>query len=826
MSPYIRLAVFAFALATPAAGQPETEETSAEEQAQFELLKQRRLERLGISPSAAGLVPAPVAGSPVVPPVRQPSWEERERERATQFNAQFGEGAYEGIIGFSDRCKSSDGCNKLATADLIRGAYRFVNLQKDVEENVIAPDSDAYRGRHQEIKGGIRAAMEEFRPQAGARSAYEAEFIKFSDPIVKKIFTKDELLRYAERNAASSDSAAFYTYLGKTLNGAGPPGKARDAFDAALRRDPSNDDALSGRAEARLNMGDYPGAVRDAVAALKLNPRNARAYAALRFSEGRAAGSGSAGAFAAAGGGSSPPPGGGAVAGSFSGGAGASPHAGAGDPVSFDSLRRSDALVADARRRLSLGDPHAAVGLLGKAVELNPRSPEALSLTAMALIRTKDYAGALAAAEAGLELAPNNVTLLDAKANALNHMKDYRGALAAADLAILQNPNDAMAHYNRAWALGGLDDRAGALASLRTAAQLNPQFAPALASALELPREDDFLYLFSGEGRETRSEPSPSSPASGRRSRLLMGGAAAGILAAFMLAARRKRPAAPPPLSSVRKVPKILDGKFEVGREIGSGGMGVVYEGRDLSLDRAVAVKRMREEIRWDPRERARFVAEAKLVAKLKHPHIVEIRTIVEQEGEVYLIFEHIAGRTLHQMIAEDGKLPFQRARDLFRGAASALDYAHGLGVIHRDLKPANLMVDAEGRLRVMDFGVARLTEEALSRRTGTNSTVGTPLYMAPEQEQGVAREESDAYSMAVCLYEVLTGRRPFAGSGAGLLMNKLKSVYEPASKLDARLPSGLDEIFAKALDPDPDKRYSSAGNLLRALESLETTWA
>lgn len=819
MNPFLRLAVIALAFATPAAGQsaPDEEEPTAEELAQFELLRQRSLEEKGISLSAAGIVPVPVAGSPVVPSRPQQSWEERERERAIAFDAQFGEGAYAGIAGFSKRCKFADGCNRFAAVDLIKGAYQFVDLQKDVEENVIAPDSGAYRGRHQEIKGGIRAAMEDFRPGPDASPAYEKEFIKASEPIVKKIFTKDELLRYAERNAASSDSAAFYTYLGQTLNGAGPPGKARDAFDAALRREPANDEALSGRAEARLNMGDYPGAVRDAVAALKLNPRNARAYAALKFSEGRAAGSGSAGAFAAAGGGSSPVPGGGAgAAESFSGGAGA--------PVSFDASRRSDALVADARRRLSLGDPSAAVGLLGKAVELNPRSAEALTLTAIALIRTKDYAGALAAAEAGLKLAPNNVPLLDAKANALNYLKDYRGALAAADLAISANPNDAMAHYNRAWALGGLEDREGAIASLRSAARLNPQFAPALASALELPREDDFLYLFSGEGREARPEPAASAPASGRRSWLLMGGGAAGIIAALMLGARRKRSAAPPPLSSVLKVPKILDGKFEVGREIGSGGMGVVYEGRDLSLDRAVAVKRMREEIRWDPRERARFVAEAKLVAKLKHPHIVEIRTIVEQEGEVYLIFEYIAGRTLHQVIAEDGKLPFQRARDLFRGAAAALDYAHGLSVIHRDLKPANLMVDAEGRVRVMDFGIARLTEDALSRRTGTNSAVGTPLYMAPEQEQGVARRESDAYSMAVCLYEALTGRRPFAGSGAGLLMNKLKSVYEPPSKIDPRLPAGLDEIFAKALDPDPDKRYPSAGNLLRALESLEAT--
>ncbi len=821
MVPYsFCLAVVMLAGATPAAGQPATDEDepTAEELAQFERLRQRSLEEKGISLSAAGIVPAPVAGSPVVPSRPQLSWEESERERAIPFDAQFGDGAYAGIAGFSKRCKFADGCNRFAAVDVLEGAYQFVDLQKDVEENSLAPDSSAYRDRQQEIKGGIRSAMEDFRPRPGANPAYEAEFIKVSDPIVKKIFSKEELLQYAERNAASSDSAAFYTYLGQALNGAGPPGRAREAFDQALRRDPDNDDALSGRAEARLNMGDYPGAVRDAVAALKLNPRNARAYAALKFSEGRVPGAGSTEVFAAASGAGPLAPGGGTgAAGTFSGGDG--------DPVSFDSLRRSDALVADARRKLSLGDPRAAVELLGKAVELNPRSAEALALTAMARIRTKDYAGALAAAEAGLKLAPNSVPLLDAKANALNYMRDYRGALAAADLALLANPDDAMAHYNRAWALGGLDDRAGALASLRSAARLNPQFGPALASALELPPEGDILYLFPGEVRGLRPEPAASASGSGRPSWLLpgAGAAAAVILAALLLVARRRRPAAPPPLSSVRSVPELLAGKFEVGREIGSGGMGVVYEGRDRSLDRAVAVKRMREEIRWDPRERARFVAEAKLVAKLRHPHIVEIHTIVEQEGEVYLIFEHIAGRTLRQAIDEGGKVSFQKARDLFRGVASALDYAHGLGVIHRDLKPANLMVDSEGRVRVMDFGIARLTEEALSRRTGTNRAVGTPLYMAPEQEQGVARSESDAYSMAVCLYELLTGRPPFAGSGTGLLMNKLKGVYEPPSKLDARLPSGLDEVFAKALGPDPDKRYASAGNLLRALENLET---
>lgn len=824
VNPRIILVVIVVAVAAPSKASPGTDdsETSADDQARFELLKKRRLERLGIPSNEAGGAPVPVSATSLP----KPSFAELERARAVEFDKQFGPKAYEGITGFSDRCKSADGCSKLATADLIKGAYQFVDLQKDIETRTIAPDSDAYRSRHTEIKGGIRVTMEEFRPRPGAGSAYAADFIKFSDPIVKKIFTKEELVQYAERNATSSDSAPFYNYLGQTLYAAGPPAKAAAAFDAALQRDPKNADALTGRAEARLHMGDYPGAFRDANAALKLNPRNERAYAALKFSEGRVppqTAGGPSGGFgfpsaedAGAGPGASPSPG------------GSAPDAlrRTGGPVPFDSLRRSDVLVTDARRSLSLGDSSAAIKLLDKAVELNPNNAEALSLAAMANIRLKNYPAALAAAEAGLKLAPNNGALLDAKANALNFIRDYRGALAAADLAIAVNSKDAMAHYNRAWALGGLHDRAGAIASLRSAAELNPKFAPALDSVLSLPPDSDIVLLFTGEKEDVPSEPAATAVNFRGLPSLKLGGAAAGILAVLMLGSRLRRAPAPvpalPPASAVRKTPELLDGKFEVGREIGAGGMGLVYAGRDRSLGRAVAIKRMREEIRWDARERARFVAEARLVAKLRHPHIVEIHTIVEQEGEVYLIFEYIEGRTLQEVIAQEKKLPFDKARALFRGVASALDYAHGLGVIHRDLKPANVMVDVEGRVRVMDFGIARLTEEAMTRRSRTNSTVGTPQYMAPEHEQGVARKESDAYSMALCFYEVLTGRRPFAGIGAGLLMNKLKSVYDPPSKLDARLPPGLDDVFAKALNPDPDKRYASVGQLLRAIESLE----
>lgn len=816
------LIALALAGATPSMGDPAPNDaaTTDKQQEQFKLFLQRRLEQQKAAASGGVVAPAPGTVLPGQPPA-PPRWKQ-EQERAAAFNTEFGPGAYEGITGFSDRCLYKDGCDKLATMDLIAGAYKYVDLQKEVENNVLTEDSGAYRGRRAQIKAGMKTAMDGFRPRPGGSASYEADFIKSTDPIVTKVFTKDELLKYAERNAASADSSPFYTFLGKTLNGAGPAGKAREAFDAALQRDPKNEAALSGRAEASLNLGDYPGAVSDARAALKLNPGDERALATLKFAEGRLPAGYSADISA----GHGPDAAGAGPAGaSYPSGSAQAALGRPGDVSAQDAARRSEEYVAAARRSLTLGDARAAAESLRKAVELNPGNAEALSLSAMAHIRLKDYAQALAAAEAGLKLAPNNAALLDAKASALNYMKDYKGALASADLAIAANPNDPMAYFNRAWALGGLHERAGSLDALTAAARLNPQFASIRDSALRLPQDSDILYLFPGESPGAQPAPAdvPSAGA-GLSPRLMLGG---GLLAGLLLAAiaglRLRRPAAPPPPAYVRQAPELLAGKYEVGREIGSGGMGVVYKGRDRSLDRAVAIKRMREEIRWDPRERARFVAEAKLVAKLKHPHIVEIHAIVEEDGEVYLIFEHIAGRTLHQIIAQEKKLPFETARDLFRGVASALDYAQSLGVIHRDLKPANVMVDAEGRVRVMDFGIARLTEEAISRHSKTNTVVGTPLYMAPEQEQGVARKESDAYSMAVCLYEVLTGLRPFAGTGSGLLMNKLKKAYEPPSAVAARMPPGLDEVFAKALDPDPDRRYATAGALVRALEALET---
>ncbi|MDE2490451.1 MAG: serine/threonine protein kinase, partial [Elusimicrobia bacterium] len=275
--------------------------------------------------------------------------------------------------------------------------------------------------------------------------------------------------------------------------------------------------------------------------------------------------------------------------------------------------------------------------------------------------------------------------------------------------------------------------------------------------------------------------------------------------------------ATPQPPSAAGHLPGLIRGQYEVARQIGAGGMGMVFEGTDRSLGRRVAIKKMREEIRFDPRERARFVSEAKTVAALHHPNIVDIYAIAEDGDDVYLIFEYVDGRTVHDLL-QGGRLAPEEAVKIVRASAGALEFAHERGVIHRDMKPSNVMLDAQGRVKVMDFGIARVAKDAMTRRSMTNTVAGTPPYMAPEQEQGRVRKESDVYALAVCAYEMLTGRLPFVGVGAGMLMNKVNMSYVPPSKEVDGLPEALDGVFEKAFQADPDKRYASPSEFASAL--------
>ncbi|MCX5790548.1 MAG: serine/threonine-protein kinase [Elusimicrobia bacterium] len=265
-------------------------------------------------------------------------------------------------------------------------------------------------------------------------------------------------------------------------------------------------------------------------------------------------------------------------------------------------------------------------------------------------------------------------------------------------------------------------------------------------------------------------------------------------------------------------VTAVLGGNYRVERELGRGGMGIVYEATDLSLRRKVAIKQLRRELQEQMQELEVLLNEARLVAKLKHPNIVEIHSIFKEKGQVYLVFEYVAGRDLHEALVQFARIPFPHARNLTRQIGTALDYAHSERVIHRDLKPSNIIVTDAGVVKVMDFAVAHQAKATVARMTQSQPW-GTPPYMAPEQELGRVSRESDLYSLGVCLYEIVTGVLPF--SGPNFLAQKNGLLYAPASKLEPSLPPGFDDLMRRALAADPAGRFHSAAEMLAALDAL-----
>lgn len=261
-----------------------------------------------------------------------------------------------------------------------------------------------------------------------------------------------------------------------------------------------------------------------------------------------------------------------------------------------------------------------------------------------------------------------------------------------------------------------------------------------------------------------------------------------------------------------------LDGKYELKGEIGAGGMGIVYEGWDHNLGRKVAIKKMRSELKAYPKERARFLREAAVVAHLNHPYIVGIHAIVEENSEAYLVFDYVEGKTLAGLIEERKQLPLKDCKLILSYVCLAVNYAHQQKILHRDLKPANIIVDTNNFAKVMDFGLASELGESLTRLT-RQTVAGTPIYMAPEQYRGKARPETDVYALGVCLYEMLTGEAPF--NGIDLQAAKERKEYKEVSLILPWLPGKIDNIIARALKPDPIERFSDVMKFYGELDSL-----
>lgn len=262
----------------------------------------------------------------------------------------------------------------------------------------------------------------------------------------------------------------------------------------------------------------------------------------------------------------------------------------------------------------------------------------------------------------------------------------------------------------------------------------------------------------------------------------------------------------------------LVDGKYKILSELGRGGMAVVYAATEVALDRKVALKKMRDEIKLDIRERKRFIKEARTTANLRHRHIVSIYTIIE-EPDIYMVFELIEGKTLEDYLCKYEKLPAKHTMAVGEKILSALSYAHSKGVIHRDLKPSNVMVTAEGQVKVMDFGIARAAKDGMTRVTGTPEICGTLAYMAPEQEMGRAVEASDLFAFGVTMYEMATGELPFRGPN--FLAQKEERVFEPPRSLAPDMPPEFAKIIERCLEPSTSARYKSAEEVLKDLKAV-----
>jgi serine/threonine protein kinase/Tfp pilus assembly protein PilF len=274
-------------------------------------------------------------------------------------------------------------------------------------------------------------------------------------------------------------------------------------------------------------------------------------------------------------------------------------------------------------------------------------------------------------------------------------------------------------------------------------------------------------------------------------------------------------------------------GHFEIIAPIGSGGMGEVYRARDTKLRRDVALKILPAQVSSDPERFARFEHEARTVAGLSHPNIVVLHAMEEDGGIHFLTMELVDGEALDRQVGADG-LPVARVIELGIAVADALTAAHERGVVHRDLKPANVMLGRDGRVKVLDFGLAKLAETAPATDLSQVATVAAPIseagsvvgtvpYMAPEQIRGDAVDtRTDLFALGVMLYELATGRRPFQGRTAADISSAiLRDEPEPLTRLRGNLPGDFERIVSRCLEKNPRERFQTALDIANELRRL-----
>jgi len=271
---------------------------------------------------------------------------------------------------------------------------------------------------------------------------------------------------------------------------------------------------------------------------------------------------------------------------------------------------------------------------------------------------------------------------------------------------------------------------------------------------------------------------------------------------------------------------KVIAGRYRLESQLGEGGMGVVYRARHVLIDRVVALKLIRPDLRGETHLRAWMVREARAANRVDHAHIVDIHDVGETEdGELYLVMEYLIGDSLSSQIAK-GPMPIARAVDILEQMTAALARAHDLGVVHRDLKSDNIMITGRGGrkdfVKILDFGLAALTRDP--RLAPKGAVFGTPEYMSPEQARGEdAIAGSDLYALGILFFEMLTGRLPFRSGDRDELLEMQRKAKPPnPRKYRPDIPEQAEQIIAKLLEKDPDSRFRDGHHLKEELKEMQ----
>ncbi len=262
-----------------------------------------------------------------------------------------------------------------------------------------------------------------------------------------------------------------------------------------------------------------------------------------------------------------------------------------------------------------------------------------------------------------------------------------------------------------------------------------------------------------------------------------------------------------------------IGGRYVVLDSIGGGGMADVYLALDVILDRHVAVKVLQPQFSKDEQFIKRFRREAQAATSLANPHIVNIYDVGEEDNVYYIVMEYVRGRTLKQVIQEDGPLPVDVALDYFKQILYGVGHAHAMQIVHRDIKPQNILISEEGEAKVTDFGIARAMTSATI--THTNSVMGSVHYLSPEQARGGhITYRSDLYSLGIVLFEMITGQIPFSGDTAvSIAIKHLQNDIPSAKELVPDIPLSLEQMIKKATAKDPMQRFESAEDFIWATD-------